>query len=111
MSTIINKGGFEFSCKTPTGRMISCYMDKNEPVEADFNKLELHYSGSVKVYVYRMHKKTMKKEYVSVKRLKPRYENDKADFDIACNEIKIVSQKRKRELKNQKKNSDKRRTA
>ena len=114
MSKIINKGVFSFSYKTHTGKTISCFMDNNEPVEANFDELELCYSGLVRVLISR--KKTIKengkekivekKDYVTVGRLKPRNEEDQADFSAACNETRLVSQKRKQELKVQKKAQD-----
>lgn len=99
MSAIVNKGGFDFMCKTQTGKTISCFLDNDEPVEANFDKLELSYNGTIKVLTQRGGKNV----YVSVSRLKPRNEKDQGDFDAARHETEIVSQKRKHELKVQKK--------
>lgn len=86
-------------------------MDNDEPVQANFDKLEVSYNGVVRVFVSRKKiatengkKKTEEKnEYVLVGRLKPRFEEDAADFKAASHETEIVSKKRKSELKVQQK--------
>lgn len=111
MCKITTKGAFDFSCKTHTGKKILCFMDGGEPVEVNFDKLEVNYNGIVRVLVTRKktitekeEEKTIEKdEYVSVGRLKPRFEEDTTDFNAACREIEIVSRKRKSELKVQQK--------
>lgn len=117
MSTIINKGGFDFMCKTKTGKTISCFLDNSEPVEANFDKLELSYNGTIKVQVSRnkivpdkkdlkKFNTVIKKDYITVSRLKPRDEKDQSNFNAASHETEIVSNKRKQELKNQRKAQD-----
>ncbi len=111
MCKIVTKGNFDFSCKTHTGKKIMCFMDNDEPVQANFDKLEVSYNGVVRVFVSRKKiatengkKKTEEKnEYVLVGRLKPRFEEDAADFKAASHETEIVSKKRKSELKVQQK--------
>lgn len=97
MSTLLNKGGFYFSCKTSTGKTILCLMKTGETVKADFDKLEINYSGTVRVLVQR----GTKKEYVTLQQLLPAKEEDNGYFDFVSNEIKIISNKRKAELKAQ----------
>lgn len=98
MSTLRKKGDFDFSCKTSTGKTIACLMKTGEFVKANFNQLEINYSGTVRVLVERGEKK----EYVSIQRLLPQNKADKEYFDFAVNEMKIIANKRKAELKAQK---------
>lgn len=97
MSTLLNKGGFYFSCKTSTGKTITCIMKTGEIVKANFDKLEINHSGTVRVLVER----GTKKEYVSIKCLLPKNKDDNEYFDFVSNEMKIISNKRKAELKAQ----------
>jgi hypothetical protein len=99
MSTILKKGDFHFSCKTSTGKTIMCQMKNGEVVKANFDQLEISYDGTVRVMVERGPK--AKKEYISVQCLLPQNKADNEYFDFAINEIKIISNKRKTELKAQ----------
>ena len=103
MSTILKKGDFHFSCKTSTGKTIMCQMKNGEVVKANFDQLEISYDGTVRVMVERGPK--AKKEYISVQCLLPQNKADNEYFDFAVNEIKIISNKRKAELKVQQKNA------
>ena len=97
MSTLRKKGDFEFSCKTSTGKTIACLMKTGEIVKANFDQLEIKYSGTVRVQVER----GAKKEYVLIQCLLPLNKSDEKYFDSAASEIKSISQKRKTELKAQ----------
>ena len=103
MSTILKKVDFHFSCKTSTGKTIMCQMKNGEVVKANFDQLEISYDGTVRVLVERGAK--AKKEYISIQCLLPQNKEDNEYFDFAVNEIKIISNKRKAELKVQQKNA------
>lgn len=105
MAVIELKGNFEFSCKTPNYRSIWCILPNGEDAKADFNCLQVSFNGTVKMLVERKIPSNKKeKEFVTLKQILPQHDSDNEYvFGFMEKEFDHISQKRKTELKHQKK--------
>jgi len=93
MAVIELRGYFDFSCSTPTYRTIECFFKSGQPAKANFNKLQITYIGTVRVFIENEGK------FVCLSQILPKYEKDEEYFIFISKEINLISQKRKKELK------------
>lgn len=105
MAVIETKSSFEFSCKTPNYKSIWCILPSGENARANFNCLQISFNGTVKVLVERKIPTPKKeKEFVTLKQILPQHDSDNEYVSkFMKKEFDHISQKRKSELKHQKK--------
>jgi|GEM_PF-7056748 hypothetical protein len=95
MAVINKKGEFEFNYQTPTYKTIDLIFKDGRPARANFNKLEITYTGTVRVWIENENK------YVTLSQIEPNKEENLKEFTFLSAELKKISNKRKAELKQQ----------
>ena len=98
MAVIKKRGSFDFICSTPSYKKLNCIMKDMSTVTIDFNKLEITYVGTVRVWAEQLGK------FITLNQILPSKDpEDDKYFTFISSEINLISQKRKDELKQQQK--------
>ena len=106
MAVIEKRGVFDFNYETPDYRIIWCTVKSSlkfkNAVKANFNVLQITYKGTVRVQV--TEKITENVDFVTIQEILPQKKDDEDYFfDYIIKELKLISGKRKEELRKQQK--------
>ena len=97
MAVINKRGKFEFFYQTPTYKTIDLIFKDGRPAMANFNKLELTYTGIIRVWIENENK------FVTLSQIEPNKKENLKEFTFLSAELEKIANKRKSELKQQQK--------
>lgn len=94
MAEIEKRGYFDFECSTPSYKKIKCIMKDGAIVTANFNRLQITYIGTVRIWIDELNK------FITIQQILPSTSSeDEKYYDFISKEIQRISLKRKSELK------------
>lgn len=104
MGKVKTKGNFVFNHSTTELKSLLCMTKGRTLIEVDFNDLEVTPQGTVLIHTKnRKTVKDTKRDFVTINQILPYYKEDEKYFDQMSQEIKKISNQRKRDVEEKRK--------